>query len=79
MKVTIIEIVIGALGTVTKGLIKGLQELEKEDDWRPSKQLHYWDQPESSETSWRLERTCSHSNLCERPSANTDVKNLRSK
>ena len=28
MKVTIIPIVIGALGTVTKGLIQGLDELE---------------------------------------------------
>ena len=28
MKVTIVQIVIGALGTVTKGLLKGLEELE---------------------------------------------------
>ena len=28
MKMTIIPIVIGALGTVTKGLLKGLEELE---------------------------------------------------
>ena len=28
MKVTIIPIVIGALGTVTKGLLKGLKDLE---------------------------------------------------
>ena len=28
MKVTIITIVIGAFGTVTKGLLKGLQDLE---------------------------------------------------
>ena len=28
MKVTIIQIVIGALGTVTKGLVQGLEELE---------------------------------------------------
>ena len=28
MKVTVIPIVIGALGTVTKGLIKGLEDLE---------------------------------------------------
>ena len=28
MKVTIIPIVIGAFGTVTKGLLKGLEELE---------------------------------------------------
>ena len=28
MKVTIVPIVIGALGTITKGLLKGLQDLE---------------------------------------------------
>ena len=28
MKVTVIPIVIGALGSVTKGLIKGLEDLE---------------------------------------------------
>ena len=28
MKVTIVLIVIGALGTITKGLLKGLKELE---------------------------------------------------
>ena len=28
MKVTIVAIVIGALGTITKGLIKGLEDLE---------------------------------------------------
>ena len=28
MKVTIIPIVIGAFGTVTKGLLKGLEDLE---------------------------------------------------
>ena len=31
MKVTIIPIVIGAFGTVTKGLIKGLEDLEVGD------------------------------------------------
>ena len=30
MKVTIIPIVIGAFGTVTKGLLKGLEDLEVE-------------------------------------------------
>ena len=41
MKVTFIPIVIGAHGTVTKGLIKGLEDLEKGDEWRPSKLQHY--------------------------------------
>ena len=30
MKVTIIPIVIGAFGTVTKGFLKGLEDLEEE-------------------------------------------------
>ena len=30
MKVTVIPIVIGALGTVIKGLVKGLEDLEKQ-------------------------------------------------
>ena len=72
MKVMIIPIVIGALGTVTTGL---LQELENLDEWRPSKLLHYWDRPEYWEESLRLEETCCHSNSSEKPSANAGVKN----
>ncbi len=55
MKVTIIPIVIVAFGRVTKGLLKGLEELG--DEWRPSKLLHYWERPEYGEESWRLEDT----------------------
>ena len=64
MTVTILPIVIGAFGTVTKGLLKGLEDLEVggrvETIW---------------EESWRLEETCCYSISSERPSANTDVKN----
>ena len=35
-KVTIIPIVIGAFGTVTKVLLKGLENLEVGEEWRPS-------------------------------------------
>ena len=38
MKVTIIPIVIGAFGTVTKGLLKGLEDLEV-GDWVELKKL----------------------------------------
>ena len=48
MKVTIIQIVIGAFGTVTKGLLKGLEDL---DEWRPSKRQHYWERTEYWEES----------------------------
>ena len=41
MKVTIIPIVIGAFGTVTKGLLKGLEDLEVGNRVETSKQQHY--------------------------------------
>ena len=75
MKVTIIPIVIGAFGTVTKGLIKRLEDLKKQKEWRPSKLLHYWERPEYWEVSWRLGDTCCLSDSCERPSASANVKN----
>ena len=40
MKVTIIPMVIGAFGTVTKGLLKGL-DWKLADEWRSSKLQHY--------------------------------------
>ena len=33
MKVTIVPIVIGAFGTITKGLLKGLEDLEVGGGW----------------------------------------------
>ena len=75
MKVTIIPIVIGAFGTVTKGLLKGLEDLEVGDKWRPSKLQHYWERLEYWKESWKLEETCCHSNSSKNPSAKTDVKN----
>ena len=63
-----IPIVIGVPGIVKKGWLKGLKDLKKEDEWRPSKLLHYWDQPEYREESWRLEKTCCHSDSSERQS-----------
>ena len=76
MKVTIIPIVIGAFGTVTKGLLKGLGDLEV-GGWVDHPNLqYYWEQLEYWEESWRLEETCCHSNSSESPLANTDVKNF---
>ena len=46
---------------ITKGLLKGLDDLE----------IHCWERPECWEESWRLEETC-----WERPLANTDVEKL---
>ena len=75
MKGTIIPIVIGAFGTITKGLLKGLDDLEVGDEWRPSKWQPYWKQPEYWKESWRLEEICIYSNSSYRPSAIADVKN----
>ena len=40
MKVTILPIVIGALGADTKGLIQGLEDLKVTGGWRLSKLQH---------------------------------------
>ena len=69
----IVPLMIGAFGTVTKGSIKGLEDLE--DEWRPCQLQNYWERPEYWEESWTLAETCCHSVSCERSSANTDVKN----
>ena len=58
---TIIPIVTSAFGTETKGLLKGLEDLEIGSRGIPSKQQHYWKLPEYWEVSWRLEETCCHS------------------
>ena len=74
MKVTFIPIIIGALGTVTKGLIKDWRTWKKEDEWRQSKLQQYWNQSEYCEESLRLEEATCHSNSRDKPSANADVK-----
>ena len=57
MKVTIVPIVISAFGTVTKGLLKGLEDLEV--GWREEtndKWQHYWERPEYWGESRNLRR-----------------------
>ena len=74
MRLTIVPIVIGALGTITKGLLKGLEDLEvggRVESIQTTALLR----TESWDESWRLEETCCHSNSSEKPSANADVKN----
>ena len=68
-------LLIGALGTVTKGLLKEMEDLEVGDEWRPPKILHYWERPDYWKESWRLEETCCHSDSSEKSSGNADVKN----
>ena len=72
MKVTIISVVIGAFGTVTKGLLKGLEDLEvgdRVDTIQTTVLLKT-----AREESWRLKETCYHSNSSERPLAYADGK-----
>ena len=72
MKVTTVPIVSGALGTVTKGLLKGLEDLEvggRVDTIQTTALLR------TARILRRVLETCCHSNSSEKPSANTDVKN----
>ena len=67
MKVTIVPIVIGAFGTITKWLLKGLADLEvgvRVENIQMTALL-------------RLEETCCHSNPSEKPSTNTELKNTK--
>ena len=69
---TIIPIVIGAFGIVTKGLLRGMEVLGFGGGVET---IHYCERPEYWEKSWRLEEICCHSNSSEKSSAKTDVKN----
>ena len=74
MKVTIIPIVIGAFGTVTKRLLKGLEDLEvggRVENIQTTILLR------TAKILRRVEETCCHSNSSERPSTKTDVKNTK--
>ena len=71
MKMTIIPIVIGAFGTVTKGT-GGLGARRTSGD-HPN--YNITENGQNTEEYWRLEETCCHSNSSERRSANTDGKN----
>ena len=46
VQVRIIPIVIGVFGTVTKGLLKGLEDLEVGGRVETSKRQHCWELPE---------------------------------
>ena len=46
VKVTVIPIVIGALGTVTLGLAQGLEDLEIRGRVETIQTHHFWDRPE---------------------------------
>ena len=72
MKVTIIPTVIGAFGTVTNGLLKGLEDLEvggREETIQTTALL------KTARILRRVREICCHSISSERPSAYADVKN----
>ena len=72
MKVTIIPIVIGAFGTVTKGLLKGLEYLEvgsRVETIQTTASL------KTARILRRVQETCCHSISSERPSTYADMKN----
>ena len=71
MQVTITPIVIGAFGTVTKGLLKGLEDLEvggRVETIQTTALLR------TARILRRVVETCCHSDSSEKPSANADVR-----
>ena len=74
MKVTIVPIVIGALGTITKGLLKGLEDLEI-GGWVETIQTTAL--LRTARILRRVLETCCRSNSSVKPSVNTDVKNSK--
>ena len=77
MKVTIVPIVISALGTITKGILKGLEDLEVGGRVETIQTTTLLRTARSWDESWRLEETCCHLNSSEKPSANTDVESSK--
>ena len=71
-KVTIIPIVIGAFGTVTEGLIKGLEDLEISERVKSIQTTTFLT---SARILRRILGTCCPSDSSERPLGKTDVKN----
>ena len=68
---------IGGFDTVTKGLLKGLEDVEVGGRVETIQTTAFLRTAKIKKESWRLEETWYHSNSCERPSANADVKNFQ--
>ena len=77
MKVTIVPTVISAFGTITKELLKGLEDLEVGGRIETIQMIALLRTARIRDEPWRLEETCCHSSSCEKSSANTDVKNSK--
>ena len=65
--VTVIPMVIDMLGTVSKRLVQGLEDLDIRGRVETIQTTEYW------EEFWRLKEAFSHSNSSEKPSANASV------
>ena len=74
IKVTIIPVVVGAFGTVTKGLLKGQEDLEIKGLVETTKATTFL---RMARILRRVEGTCCHSNFSERSSVNAGVKNSK--
>ena len=77
MKVTIVPIVIGALGTITKGLSKGLEDSEIGGRVETIQTTALQRTARILRRVLEIEETCCHSNSCVKPSVNADVKNSK--
>ena len=75
MKETIVLIVIDAFGTVTKRLLKRLEEWEVGERVETILTTTLLRTARILRRGWILEETCCHSMSCEKPSADIDVKN----
>ncbi len=71
MKVTVIPIVIGALGTVTKRLVEGRDDLKIRE---PIETIQTTALFRSTGILRRVQETCCHSDSSGKPSANVGVK-----
>ena len=75
IKVMIVPIVVGAFGMVTKGLLKGLEDLEVGGQVETIQMTALLKMARILRRDLETWGTCCHSNSSERPSANVDVKN----
>ena len=71
IKVTIIPIVVGAIGTVPKYLKKRLGNCRSAEESRPPTPLSCWDQLECSEESWKPETISCYSDFREKSTFRT--------
>ena len=72
-----VPIVIGALGTITKRLFKGLEDLEVGGRVETIQMTALLRTARILRRALETDETCCHSNSREKPSANTDVKNSK--